>query len=115
VGSKPAWAGTSGVPAGKTLTVWELSKRLSVEGKAKTFKTIHAALDNDEDAAEQLEQALPLVHEMMREMLKKAPNARGAPRLRLILSLFDDAVMPNLGLPAKSAPVEDDLIIPRRG
>ena len=53
----------------------------------------------------QLEQALPLVHTLLREELKHSPNATGAPRLRLILALFDDAVMPALAATSTAAPV----------
>jgi hypothetical protein len=116
-GEKPvcfehAWLGTLELPAGKTLTVWDLSHGLSANAKDRVRETIKAALDNDENAAARLEQALPLVHDLLREELKKSPTAKGAPRLRLILALFDDAVMPVLPLPPKSGPVESDLIEP---
>jgi hypothetical protein len=80
--------------------------------KDRARQTIKAALDNDEDAAERLEQALPLVHDLLRDELKKSPTAKGAPRLRLILALFDDAVMPVLPLPPKTGPVGMDILEP---
>jgi hypothetical protein len=52
---------------------------------------------NDEKAALRLERAMPLVHTDLRAALEKTPNAKGAPRMRLILSLFDDVPMPALG------------------
>ena len=52
--------------------------------------------NNSEDAADRLEQALPLTHRAIRAGLKELPKASGAPRLRLILALFDDAIMPSV-------------------
>jgi hypothetical protein len=60
-------------------------------------ETVHDALkNNSEDAADRLERCLPLSQHAIRAGLKELPNAKGAPRLRLILALFDDAVMPAL-------------------
>ncbi len=110
-----AWLGTITLPVGRLLSVWELSRQLPEEAKEKARRTIKAALDNDEDAADKLEQALPLVHSLLRDELKAAPTAKGAPRLRLILSLFDDAVMPALAPPATTTPGEELGAFPDRG
>lgn len=106
-GEKPvvlehAWLGKLTLPAGRTVSVWELPDCLSAEGRAALGKAVADALEGGEGAARRLEQALPLAHRLLREKLAAAPDARGAARLRLILSLFDDAVMP--APPAAVAP-----------
>ncbi len=94
------WLGKLTLPAGRTLSVWELPDCLSAEGRAALGKASADALEGGEGASRRLEQALPLAHRLLREKLAAAPDARGAARLRLILSLFDDAVMPPPPAPA---------------
>jgi hypothetical protein len=101
-GDKPAafvhdWLGKVDLPANQTLSVWNLPNLLPDGARQKLDETVHDALkNNSEDAADRLERCLPLSHHAIRVGLKELPNAKGAPRLRLILALFDDAVMPAL-------------------
>jgi hypothetical protein len=106
-GDKPvslehAWLGPVTLPAGRTVSVWQLSSLVSDEGQKKIDKTVRAALDGDEDAADRLELALPLAHAAIRDAVAGSPKAKLAPRLRMMLALFDDAVMPVL-TPLKSS------------
>lgn len=98
-GAKPAvlehaWLGRLTLPAGRSIAVWDLPGCLTDEARATVKQTIADALAGSEQAAGRLEKALPLVHELLRQGLVESPAAKGAPRLRLVLSLFDDAVMP---------------------
>jgi hypothetical protein len=101
-GEKPAvvvhdWLGKIELPAHRLVSVHELPGFLSKEAKEKLDQTVLDALKtNSEDAADRLERCLAVSHEAIRVGLKELPTAKGAPRLRLILSLFDDAVMPTL-------------------
>jgi hypothetical protein len=93
------WLGRMKLPAGTTVTAWELHELLSDEARDTVRRTVRAALDGDEKAAERLEEALPLVQVYVRSGLTGSPQAKGAPRLRLILTLFDDALMPEPPVP----------------
>lgn len=101
-GDKPAvvihdWLGKIELPAHRLVSVHELPDFLSKEAKEKLDQTVLDALkSNSEDAADRLERCLAVSHQAIRVGLKELPTAKGAPRLRLILSLFDDAVMPTL-------------------
>ena len=90
------WLGRIELPAGKTASVWELPGYLSKDGVSKLKSMIDKALNGDEKAADQLEKVLPLAHADLRTALKEVPKAKGASRMRMILSLFDDAIMPKL-------------------
>jgi hypothetical protein len=109
-GDKPAtihhdWLGKIELPANKLVSVWDLPNHLPDGAKQKMDETVLDALkNNSEDAADRLERCLAVSHHSIRVGLKELPNAKGAPRLRLILALFDDAVMPILpAYPAKDA------------
>jgi hypothetical protein len=91
-----AWLGRITLPANRTISVWQLSGLLRDEGQKKLRKTVQDALEGDEDAADKLELVLPLAHSAIRDGLTRLPKAKLAPRLRMMLSLFDDAVMPTL-------------------
>jgi hypothetical protein len=98
-GDKPvvlehAWLGRITLPAGRLLSVWDLPGCLSEEARKKAADKVDDALDGGEIAARRLEQALPFVHALMREKLAALPANKQGAKLRLILSLFDDAVMP---------------------
>jgi hypothetical protein len=95
-----AWLGPLTLPAGKTVSVWEMPTLLSDEGRKKVRRAVQDALEGDERAAERLEEVLPLAQADLRASLAESPGAKGAPRLRLILALFDDALMPALPEPA---------------
>jgi hypothetical protein len=82
------------LPTGKTVSVWDLPRYLSEAARTKVERDVAAALGGNEEAAHRLEKALPLVHARLRAQLAAQPGARGAARLRLILALFDDAVIP---------------------
>jgi hypothetical protein len=107
-GDKPAvivhdWLGKIELPANQLVSVHELPVLLSKDATKKLDEAVHQALaTNSEDAADRLERCLAVSHQAIRVGLKELPNAKGAPRLRLILSLFDDAVMPTLPVHAAS-------------
>ena len=84
--------------------MWSLETHLGAEAKAKVEASLKAALAGDEKAALQLEQAMPLVHVALRAALARSPTAAGAPRLRTILTLFDDVPM---APPVDPAPTGD--------
>jgi hypothetical protein len=97
-GDKPvvlehAWLGRITLPAGRLLSVWDLPGCLSEEARKKVTDAIGEALDGEDAAVRRLEQTLPFVQTLLREKLAAAPTNKGG-KLRLILSLFDDAVMP---------------------
>lgn len=87
-----AWLGEVQLPAGRVISPWDLPAFLSEEGKTKLNETVAHALEGNAAAANRLEKALPLAHAALREALAKSPTSKGAPRMRLILSLFDDVV-----------------------
>jgi hypothetical protein len=98
-GDKPvvlehAWLGQIELPAGRVVSVWDLAPSLADEAKSKLQKEVAAALGGSEEAAARLERTLPLAHRAIREGVAKTPTAQGAPRLRLLLTLFDDALLP---------------------
>lgn len=101
-GEKPAsigheWLGKIDLPAKSVVSVWELPTLLPAAAKQKLDEVVHEALkDNSEVAADRLERCLPMSHAAIRAGLQELPNSKGAPRLRLILSLFDDTIMPVL-------------------
>lgn len=107
------WLGRIDLPAKATVSVWDLPKYLPEEAKRKLDETVLAALkDNSEDAADRLERSLAVAHPAIRAGLKELPKEKGSPRMRLILSLFDDTPMPELptyppkaeGVPAPGLP-----------
>ena len=109
-GDKPAtvehdWLGKIELPTNRLLSARDLPDLLSKAAKEKLDQTVHQALTrNSEDAADRLEQCLAVSHQAIRIGLKELPDAAGAARLRLILSLFDDAIMPTLPtVPATAA------------
>jgi hypothetical protein len=81
------------LPAGQVLLVWDLPRLLDDAGRQAVSKVVRAALDGKEEATRQVEQALPLVQRTLREELQRQPGAPGAAKLRLMLALFDDAVL----------------------
>jgi hypothetical protein len=89
-----SWLGQIELRVGRVVSVWDLASHLPDEAKAKLRKEVAAALTGSEEAAGRLERVLPLAHQAIREGLAKSTTAQGAPRLRLILALFDDAMMP---------------------
>lgn len=83
------------IPAQTLLSVGQLHQYLPDATKRKLEQMVHDALTkNSEDAADRLETMLPFAHAAIRAGLKEQPTAKGAPRLRMILALFDDAPMP---------------------
>jgi hypothetical protein len=101
------WFGEMELPAERVVSAWDLPRYLPEEMAKKVRTMVHKALDGNEDAANQLEQALPLAHAILREELRETPKANGAPRMRMILALFDDAVMPAVPQGKSSEPVID--------
>ncbi len=91
------WLGKIDLPANKLISVWDLPNLLPDAAKQKLDAAVLDALkNNSEDAADRLERCLAISHEAIRAGLKELPKAKGAPRLRLILTLFDDTAMPSL-------------------
>jgi hypothetical protein len=86
------WLGKITVPPGDMVSVWAFPRCLDKDANDKVKKAVTAALDDDEKSALALERSLPLVHSLLRDGLREHPTAKGAPRLRLILTLFDDVV-----------------------
>lgn len=101
-GDEPAmivhdWLGKIELPANRLVSVWDLPKLLPDAAKQKLDEAVNDALKtNSEESADRLERSLAVSHFAVRAGLRELPNAKGAPRLRLILALFDDAVMPAL-------------------
>jgi len=93
------WLGRIELPAGQIVSVWQLPSFVSKDAEDKLRTTIKSAIDGDEKAADRLEKVLPLAHLELRAALNESPKAKGAPRLRMILSIFDDALMPALPEP----------------
>jgi hypothetical protein len=88
-----AWLGTIRLPARRVFSVWELPALLSKEQRGRVKAVVQKALSGDTQAAKQIESALPLAHACLRERLDLKPNMPGAPRLRTILTLFDDLLI----------------------
>ncbi|MDJ0974456.1 MAG: hypothetical protein QNJ98_08370 [Planctomycetota bacterium] len=84
------WLGTIRLLPGETLRSWDLVKRLQQPAQEKLALAVKQALQGDEAAAALLEGALPLTHRAIREGVAKQPDAKGAPRLRVILTLYTD-------------------------
>jgi hypothetical protein len=101
-GDKPAviqhdWLGKIELPPNKLISVWDLPNLLPDTAKQKIDQAVVDALrNNSEDAADQLERCLAISHQAIRIGLKELPHTKGRPRMRLILALFDDTVMPSL-------------------
>src|SRR5262249_32842925 len=94
-GDKPvvlehAWLGRIELPPGKLFSVWDLPAHLSDGAKAAAKKMVLEALEGKPEAARRLEQSLPLTQAFVHAGLAASPLAPGAPRLRLILTQFDD-------------------------
>jgi hypothetical protein len=87
-----AWCGNLTPPIGRTLAVWDLPPLLSAAAVRDVQQTIELALNGDDEAVTRIERSLPLVQPMVREAIRDNPTAAGAPVLRLLIALFDDAV-----------------------
>jgi len=103
-----AWLGRIELPPDRLVTVWDLPGHLSDEAAGKVKQTVLDALSGDAQAAVRLERALPLTQRAIRQGVAEAPNASGAPRLRMILTLFDDS-------PIGSLPEPEEDLDPRSG
>ena len=101
-GDQPAvinhdWLGKIELPANKLISVWELPDLLPDAARRKLDETVLDAIkNNSEEASDRLERCLAISHRAIRIGLKELPFPKGAPRLRLILALFDDTLMPIL-------------------
>jgi len=114
-GEKPVvlrhlWLGQIELLAGRTLSVWDLPALISPEAKKKLQSVVEKAVAGDELAAEQLQRALPLTHEAIRIAVEETPRAKGAPRLRMLLTLFDDTVVRDR--PPQSPVTRGDFLLP---
>lgn len=77
----------------RIVTAWELGEGADDAARARIDTDIAAALAGDEPAAARLEGAFALAHGAVRAALAAHAEAPGAPRLRTIAALFDDAVI----------------------
>jgi hypothetical protein len=89
------------IPEDRFIGVHEMPELLSSAGLAAVRAAVAAALAGDDGAALRIERALPLAHRELRTSLARQPEAPGAPRLRLILALFDDLPTPAEAEPGK--------------
>ena len=94
-----AWLGRIELPPDRLVTVWDLPGHLSDRAAKKVQQTVLDALNGDAEAAGRLERALPITQQAIRQGVAEAPNASGAPGLRLILTLFDDSPIGSLPEP----------------
>jgi hypothetical protein len=83
------WIGRIQLPGKSLLFVFDLPSHLDDSAKARVLQVVSAALEGDEDAAARIERSLPFTHVALREGLAAKPDAKGAPLLRLMLSLFE--------------------------
>lgn len=88
-----AWLGRLSLPKDGAVSVFGLPALLGDEAREKARASAEAAVAGDEAATSRLELALPLVHEAARAALEKAPDGKGAPRVRTMLALFHDRVL----------------------
>ena len=100
--------GTLHVPAETVVSVWSLPDHLEISGFERLQKTADAAAFGDKRAARRLELALPLSHKSIRDALRDSPRSAGAPRLRTMLTLFDD--VPKLSPKSEAAEGELNLL-----
>jgi hypothetical protein len=111
------WLGTVELPAGRLVSSRALHGLLPEDARDKVKQAVADALKGAEAPADRLEKALPFAEPVLREALSKDPDRPGAPRLRLILSLFDDAVMPALApveMPNNVDELDRDIAPPKR-
>lgn len=83
------WIGRIAIPGDSLLFVFDLPGLLDEATGARVLETVEAALAGDEGAAARIERSLPFSHRALRQALANAPDAPGAPVLRLMASLFD--------------------------
>lgn len=93
------WLGKIELPKDRLISFVQLPDFLPKQSRDDLSKAIQEALDGSDKAADRIERVLPLAHADLRKALKESPKAKGAPRLRMILVLFDDALMPKLREP----------------
>jgi len=86
-----AWLGPIRLPPDRLVTVWDLPDHLSDRAAGKVQQAVLDALRGDAEAAGRLQRALPLTQQAIRQGVAEAPDAGGAPRLRQLLTLFDDS------------------------
>lgn len=82
--------------ADELITAWNLPQHLSKDMTQRIEQLVLKAIEGDGTSADLLEKMLPLTHQAIRIELKERPQARGSAKMRLVLALFDDAVMPRL-------------------
>ncbi len=83
------WLGQVGLPPGQLVSVWDLAGLHTPAAAEKLRTVVTDAIRGDDASAVRLERALPFAHSEIRRALEAHPDAPGAPRLRLILTLFD--------------------------
>ncbi|MCB9753573.1 MAG: hypothetical protein H6713_26830 [Myxococcales bacterium] len=84
------------ISADQQLSTWQLPALLLAPNdpaRARIEQTITRALAGDERAALSLERTLVVTHAIVRAAVSANAAEPGAPRLRMILALFDDAVV----------------------
>lgn len=88
-----AWLGPLTLPAGRTLTAWNLSDLVPDEVRTRVAETVDRALRGDERAQDLLQTSLPLVIGPLRARVRAQPDAKGAPVLRTLAALHDDTAI----------------------
>ncbi len=83
------WLGDILFPPNRTYTVWDIPGLLSVNANKHVASQVSRALAGDLTAAKKLEKSLPAVQQAIRLGVRRDPTAKGAPRLRTLLMLFD--------------------------
>jgi hypothetical protein len=78
------------LPPGKLFSVWDLAAHLPEKATTAAKQLVQEALEGKLEAAHRLEQSLPLTYAFVHAGLAASPRAPGAPRLRLILTQFDE-------------------------
>lgn len=81
------------LPAGRQLSAWQLPTLVAGDTQKNVDALILSALAGDEQALTTLSEVLPFAHLSLRRAVQKSPEAKGAPGLRMLLALFDDAVV----------------------
>ncbi len=93
------WVGPIALPPTRCFTGTQLANHLEADRDSRDTvlgPVVRKALDGNAAEALMLERALPLVHKRLRNAVASRPDAKGAPRLRLILSAYDETTVPQI-------------------
>ncbi len=85
--------GKLAIPGGRQLSAWQLPPIVSGPTKQHVDTLISQALTGDPKAVSTLGELLLLVHDHVRRAVSAKPSEPGSPSLRMLLALYDDAVV----------------------